>query len=168
MADLYKKEPAQIFGRALIGIVFILFLGFDIIGRGNRDKEAFFHITSHITGIADSIVGEPGSYNRKLRYIRMQGYPKTFELFIGKDFSDFSPAFEQLDKLKAGDTITVYFDETKSSNPYLNRLVQFINKGQTPYFIKGSRDIYVGYSAIVVCAGLVAYLLLLRKKGKII
>ncbi len=168
MADLHGKKPAQIFGGALVGVAGILFLGVDIISRGYKEKEAFFHVTSQVTSIADSIVGQPDSRNSKQRYIRVNDYPKTFELFVGKDFSDFEPAFEQLDKVEPGDTVTVYFDETKDSPTTVNRLVQFIDKGKTPYYIKGKKDVYVGYSAIAFCAGIVTYLLIQKKKGKII
>ncbi|MCU0443688.1 MAG: hypothetical protein MUE85_02140 [Microscillaceae bacterium] len=41
--------------------------------------------------------------------LKVKGYPKTFELFIGKDFGDFSPEFEKIDDLKLGDKIDVFF-----------------------------------------------------------
>ena len=162
------KSKHPIFLKSISGLLFAMALGFLLFTRADKSKSSFQNVSGIITSFSNSIESFPDKDSSKFRYLQLDNFPKTFELFIGKDFSDFSPAYERLDKLKVGDTITIYFDETKSSNPYFNRSVQFINKGQTPYFIRGRTDLYVGCSAILVCAGLVAYLLFLKKEGKII
>jgi hypothetical protein len=68
--------------------------------------------------------------------------------------------------LKIGDTIILYYDENeKSSNLYVNSLIQFIDKDKTPYFIRGNYlDKAVGYGGIIlgVLIGLTLWWLLER------
>ena len=75
---------------------------------------------------------------------------------------------EKIDELKAGDTIDVFYDEDKTEDdPGINRLIQFIDKGKEPFYIKG--NIYkIGGMAIVACGCLLLIgLVYLKKKGKI-
>ena len=37
--------------------------------------------------------------------------PLVFDVFVGQASGDFGPKFEQLDKLKIGEEITVYYDD---------------------------------------------------------
>lgn len=67
-----------------------------------------------------------------------------------------------------GDLITVYYDDRDiPANDPLNRFVQFIDKGNEPYFIKGSWDkgfaIFIGGLGIAI----LILVLILKKKGKI-
>ena len=105
-----------------------------------------------------------------MRYLKVAGYSKAFELFIGKDPGDFSPAFEQVDKLKTGDIVTVFFDEEESKSSdeaFINRLAQFVDSGQKAYFIRGSKDKYFGYFGIALGACIGVGLVLLKRAGKI-
>ena len=170
MATSQRNGPAHIFAKSLVGVITILTLSFGILTRGQKRKHEFQQITSPIVSLTKSL---PGTFNRhegKMRYLKVAGYSKAFELFIGKDPGDFSPAFEQVDKLKAGDIVTVFFDEeeSKSSNEaFINRLAQFIDSGQKAYFIRGNKDKYFGYFGIALGACIGVALVLLKKAGKI-
>jgi hypothetical protein len=166
-----NNKPAHIFAKSMFGAITILILGFGILTRGQQQKQEFQRVTGPITSIGRTF---PGAFNRheeKTRYIQVANHPKVFELFIGKDPGDFSPAFENLDKLKSGDVVSVYYDEDQSraaDAAIVNRLAQFIDKGEQPYFMRGSKDTYGGYFAISAGALIGVTLLLLKKKGTIV
>lgn len=155
----------------MYGVVIILALGFVILTRGQKQKHEFNSITAQIISIGRTF---PGAFNRheeKTRYIQVGKYPKAFELFIGHDLGDFSPAFEKVDALKAGDIVTVYYDEEQTraaDDDKVNRLAQFIDKDGQPYFIRGSKDKYGGYGIITAGILIGLTLLILKKKGTIV
>jgi hypothetical protein len=155
----------------MMGCITILVLGFGILTRGQKKKEGFQRVSGSVVGIAHTMAGQSNRHEGKMRYLQVSGYSKPFELFIGKDPGDFSPAFEALDKLKTGDVVTVYYDEDETNAAdaaVVNRLAQFIDQGQQPYFIRGSKDKYGGYFFISLAACMGVGLLLLKKKGTIV
>ena len=170
MSSSAYNEPAHIFAKSMFGVATIISLGFVILTRGQKQKHEFDSITAPISSIGRTF---PGAFNRheeKTRYVQVGNYPKAFELFIGHDTGDFSPAFEKVDALKAGDIVTVYYDEEHThaaDNEAVNRLAQFIDKGGKPYFIRGSKDKYGGYGAIGAGVLIGLTLLILKKKGTI-
>jgi hypothetical protein len=170
MTPSANKQPAHIFIKSMFGVATIISLGFIILNRGQKQKHDFDSITARIISIGRNF---PGGFNRnegKIRYVQVGNYPKVFELFIGHDTGDFSPAYEQVDALKAGDIVTVYYDEenTRSAdNETVNRLAQFIDKDGKPYFIRGNKDKYGGYGAIGMGVLIGLMLLILKKKGTI-
>jgi hypothetical protein len=169
MSSFKQGEHIHSTVQGFFGIVSILVLGFIISIRGYKEKKDFYQVTGIITSITRSIPSYSNRHDGKIRYLQVKGHPKPFELFIGKDPGDFSPAFEQLDQLKAGDVITVYYDEdelTGSSIDDVNRLAQFIDKNQQPYFIRSDKDKYFGYFAIGMSACIGATLLLLDRKRR--
>ncbi len=165
-----NKQPAHIFIKSLFGVATIIALGFVILTRGQTQKHSFNSITAQIISIGRTF---PGAFNRheeKIRYVQVGNYPKVFELFIGHDTGDFSPALEQVDALKAGDIVTVYYDEehTKAADTdTVNRLAQFIDKDGKPYFIRGNKDKYGGYGIIGAGVLIGLTLLVLKIKGTI-
>ena len=119
----------------------------------------------HVEG---TVINFEKSKNNKTRYITIEGYPKTFSIFIGKDTGDFSPKFEILDSLQAGDLITVYHEDTplqKNKDPKLDKGVQFIQKGQKLYYERGNKDKYLAY--FLFAGGAVLGLLLFLKERKV-
>ena len=170
MPPATNKQPAHIFIKSMFGVATIIALGFVILTRGQKQKHDFDSITARIISIGRSF---PGAFNRheeKTRYVQVGNYPKVFELFIGHDPGDFSPAFEKVDALKTGDIVTVYYDEEHTraaDNETVNRLAQFIDKDGKPYFIRGNKDKYGGYGAIGAGILIGLTLLILKKKGTI-
>ncbi len=154
----------------MFGVATIISLGFVILTRGQKQKHDFDSITAQIISIGRSFPGASNRHEGKMRYLQVGRYPKVFELFIGHDTGDFSPAFEKLDALKAGDIVTVYYDEEKTraaDNESVNRLAQFIDKNGKPYFTRGSKDKYGGYGAIGAGILIGLTLLVLKQKGTI-
>jgi len=94
-----------------------------------------------------------------------------FDIFVGKEKGDFGPQFEQLDKLKIGDEITVYHaDKTplqRNRDLRLNKTVQFIDKDAEAYFIRGNKDKFGGYILGGIGLLLGITLLILKQVGKI-
>jgi hypothetical protein len=171
MSSSANSQPAHFFAKSMFGVITIIVLGFGILTRGQKQKQEFYRVAGPIISIGRTF---PGAFNRheeKMRYVQVGNYPKAFELFIGQDPGDFSPAFEQIDGLKAGDVVTIYYDEEQSQagdSEIVNRLAQFIDKGQKPYFIRGSKDKLGGYSIIGAGVLIGIMLLVLKKKGTIV
>ena len=164
-----KKKQYPIFKASIVGVIIILVLGSSILIRGTKEKTEFQNIKGKITYLDKSYEELPNRNQGKFRYLAIENYPKVFELFVGKDFGDFKPQYEQIDDLRIGDNIVVYFDEnSKETDVRLNRLIQFIDKDELPYYIRGTKDKTYGYFIIIVgilLGGLVFYL---KKNGKIL
>ena len=171
MTLTHLKAPPHLFAKLLCGVAFIIISGFVILNRGQKQKHDFNSITAHLISIDHTF---PGAFNRhpeKIRYLQVGRYPKAFELFIGHDLGDFSPAFEKIDALKAGDIVTIYYDEEKTrsgDDALVNRLAQFIDKDGQPYYARGSKDKLGGYGIIGVGMLMGLTLLILQKKGTIV
>ena len=171
MAASHPGPPAHIFGKSMFGVITILVLGFSILIRGQKQKQEFYQVTGPIVTIGQQFANVSNRHEGKMRYLQVSNYSKVFEVFIGKDPSDFSPAFENIDALKAGDIVTVHYDEDQSNAAdidVVNRLAQFIDKRNKPYYIRGSKDMYGGYGAIGTGLFIGIFLLALKKKGTIV
>ena len=72
----------------------------------------------------------------KYRYLKIDNFSRPFELFVGKEGGDFSPALDKIDSLKSGDEVTIYYDENfRTVLEPVNRLPYFIDRGANPVFI---------------------------------
>lgn len=163
------KEPKEIFYQALFGSIFITIFGIYLSIRGNKEKADF----TQVTGTIDFYdINFDNLKKRDHRYIHLIEHPLIFDLFIGKETGDFSPKFEQLDKLKIGDKITIYHDNQtpfqKNRDLRLNKTVQFIDMNGQPYFIRGNKDKYGGYLLGTLGVILIFSLIALKKFEKII
>ncbi|MDA0177395.1 hypothetical protein C7H62_0538 [Mesoflavibacter sp. HG96] len=163
-----KKAPKEIFNKLILGCIVIIGFGIYLSVRSGKEKNEF----NNITGKIDFLENTFGNLKKRdHRFIHITDYELVFDLFIGKRTGDFSPKFEQIDKLKIGDKITVYYaDKTplqKNQNLSLNKTVQFIDKNGEAYFIRGNKDKYGGYFFIGI--GILTMILLLigKKLGKI-
>lgn len=165
--NIKKQHP--IFTKSLVGVITIIVLGSVILIRGTKGKTEFQTITGRITYLEKTYQELPNRHHGKFRYLAIENYPRTFELFVGKDFGDFKPQFERIDDLRAGDNIVVYFEENSNeTDARLNRLIQFIDKDGQPYFVRGSKDKTGGYSIIVIGILLGGLIFYLKKTGRII
>lgn len=133
-----------------------------------KDKDSFEKISGKIIYLDDSYQELPHRQKDKYRYLSIDTYQYIIEIFIGKDFGDFAPKFEKIDKLNIGDSITVYYEESsKIYKTGVNRSVEFIDKGAENYYEDGNRTFYVGGFIIVVSFSLIPFGYYLKKKGKI-
>lgn len=164
------EQPYQIFVKSLFGVAFIIVTASYIFFRGTKEKNEFQSIAGKITYIDKVYENLPIRNHGKYRYLGLNNYPKIFEIFIGKDFGDFKPAYENLDSLKVGEDIIVYYDEvsTQRTDNRINSLLQFLDKKDKPYFIRGNVDKYLG-SMLIICGLAIGLLVIYFKKiGKII
>lgn len=163
------KKQYPVFKKSLAGAITIIILGSFVLVRGIKEKSDFHRISGRITYLGKVYEELPNRDKGKYRYLLIDTYPKMFELFIGKDYGDFKPKYERIDSLKPGDDILVYYDvNSKETDIRLNSLVQFIDKEDKPYFIRGSKDRNFGFFLIgigILLGGIIFYL---NKTGKII
>ncbi len=164
-----SKKQYQIFNKSLAGVITILLLGSGILFRGTKDKSDFEQITGIIKYLDKKYQEFPNRHQGKYRYLLIDSYPKIFEIFIGKDPGDFNPEYENIDALQVGDVITVFYDETKrETDPRINRLLQYIDKQNQAYFIRGRHDKLLGYFCIISGFLIGIWIFYLKRKGTII
>lgn len=163
-----KTSPHPIFKRSIGGVVLCLLLSAYICHRATKTKTDFTLTKGVVEYIENSSPLYPNKHPQKYRYLKVTGYSKPFELFMGKESDDFSPAYEKLDALKPGDTIAVYYDESlfKQDDP-VNRLVYFIDRGEESLFVKGSWEKWLAFFIAGFSVVLLASLFVLKRKGKI-
>jgi len=162
------KIKNNIFVKFIWGSIVVLVLSASIFIRGTKNKTDFETIKGRIVSLEKSNPNGKSRNEGKYRYLRIDGYPKTFVLFIGKDPGDLKPEFERIDDLKQGDIVDIYYDETfRQKNSDFNKLTQYIDKDGKSYFIRGSMDKIMG--AILFSAGILLLLfsVYLKKVGKI-
>jgi hypothetical protein len=149
------KTVHNIFGESLVGLITIMIISVFLFVRAGKEKSAFNKLSGKITSLEKT--------NAKKRLLQVEDH--TFELFIGKDVGDFKPKFERIDKLKPGDYITIYFDD--QGDP-INNLAYFIDKGDEPFFIKGSWEKGMSYFLAGLCVTIFILLYTLKRLGKIV
>ncbi len=166
-----KKEPKEIFKKSLLACVLIVGFGIYLSIRGSKEKAEFENVSGKIDYF-DKTFGEINYRNKgNHRFIHIVDFPLVFDIFVGNEPGDFGPKFEQLDKLKIGDEITVYYAEKtplqRNQDLRFNKTVQFIDKNGEAYFIRGNKDKYGGYFFIGIGILLALTLLILKQIGKI-
>lgn len=163
------KSKHPIFLKSISGLLFAMALGFLLFTRADKSKSSFQNVSGIITSFSNSIESFPDKDSSKFRYLQLDNFPKTFELFIGKGSGDFRPKFEKIDDLKIGDSVLIYFDENyKTQQDPINRLVYFIDKGGEVIFIKGGFEKYLACFIIGISLISILTLVILKRKGKII
>ena len=164
----FTKQRAPIFIKSIGTLAVCIVLSLVYVQKGDKQRSAFQKISGNIISIDNSDERYAGKDTSKFRYISIDNFPKPFEIFIGKSTGDFKPTFEQVDNLKVGDSLTVYFDESnKSKNDPVNRLAYFIDRGSEVIFIHGNSIKSLIYGLIIFCALFMIVLVILKKKGKI-
>ena len=166
------SEKKPIFKKSLIACFLIIGLGFYLSTRGTKEKTEFESVTGRIDYF-DKTFQEINYRNKgDHRFIHVVDFPVVFDLFVGKATGDFSPKFENLDQLKIGDEITVYYAGKtpfqRNADPRFNKTVQFIEKDNEAYFIRGDKDKYGGYAAIAFGLIMTVSLVFLKGTGRIV
>ena len=163
------KEKKSIFKKGISGLLLAIVLGVFFVQRGDKLKASFDKVIGVLTSFEKTNENYPRKDSSKFRYLQVEGYPKPFEIFVGKDAGDFKPKFENIDNLQLGDTIAVYYAEDgKSQNRPINNLVYFVDRGKEVLFIEGNSKKNLLYGLIGFCAIMIVILLILKRKGKII
>ncbi|MEO5889051.1 MAG: hypothetical protein ABIQ31_02305 [Ferruginibacter sp.] len=162
------KSDHPIFLKSVGALIFTIALGVFVFLRAGKSKGSFQQISGVVIACSNSNKSYPGKDTSRYRYLQIDNFYKTFELFIGKSSGDFKPQLEKLDILKAGDSVTVFFD-TNFDTPEdpVNRLAYFIDKDREPVFIKGGGEKPLAYVLVGLSLATILALVILRKKGKI-
>ena len=138
------------------------------IQRESKEKLEYEKNTGQITCLDKQLGNLPTRNLGKYRYLVIDGYEYPFEIFVGNESGDFKPKFEQIDKLKQGDTVTVYYYQTNDViEAGVNRFVQFIDKDNVSYFERGNSQMTLSVVAISICVLLLIGGVVLWKKQKI-
>lgn len=164
---LYQVPTSKIpvFIPSVITLVILSICGGYLAFRGTKGKSEFHRADGRIIYIAQTYNRYPVRNAGKYRYIAIDNYPAIFEVFIGHDAGDFSPKLEQMDALKQGDQVSIYFDEQHDNyDKELNRLLQYLDKDGKPYFVKGNEDMYGGLFIITFCTATIMLLVYLKQK----
>ena len=165
------KEQKPIFIKSLLACILIVGFGIYLSSRGTKEKTEFNNVNGQIDYFDKTF--QDINYRNKgdHRFIHIVDFPLVFDVFVGQASGDFGPKFEQLDKLIIGDEITVYYDDKtpfqKNQDLRFNKTVQFIDKKEDAYFIRGNKDKYGGYLAIGFGILLAITLLILKNLKKI-
>jgi len=138
------------------------------IQLNSKEKFEYENITSQITYLDKQLGNLPVRDFGKYRYLQIENYEYPFEIFVGSESGDFKPKFEQIDKLKLGETVTVYFYQTDNTiKEGINRFIQFIDKENISYFERGNSSKKIGGVIISMCVLLLIGGIVLWKMQKI-
>ena len=163
------KQKTPIFKKSILSLAFCIVITLIYVQKGDKDRNAFQKISGTVISIDNTNERYAGKDIAKFRYIQIDIFLLPFQIFIGKSTGDFKPKYEQIDNLKAGDSVTIYFEETnKTKNDAVNNLAYFIDRGNEVVFIKGNSIKVLLYGLIIFCGLLMVLLIILKKRGKII
>ena len=138
------------------------------IQSNSKEKSEYEKNTGQITYLEKQLGDLPVRHLEKYRYLKIDSYEYPFEIFVGNESGDFKPKFEQIDKLKLGDTVTIYYYQTNDViKDGINRFVQFMDKENISYFERGNSQKTLGVVVISICILLLIGGVVLWKKKKI-
>jgi hypothetical protein len=166
---MINKTRKPIFIKSVIAGIGITAFGIYLYLGSLKTKTEYETVNGKIDYIGESF---EDLSPRDTRFIHIEGYPLVFQVFVGKETGDFSPKFEQLDKLKIGDEVIAYHSGTlafqKNKDARLDKHLEYLDKDNQPYFIKGNKNKLGGLFFIGTGIFLVIGLLILKAFKKIL
>lgn len=165
---MMTRSKPHIFLHSIIGVLTITSISSYVLLRGMKGKEDFKKVSGVVIYFDKFYDDLPHHGFGKYRYLKIDNFETTFEIFVGKDFGDFKPLLERVDSLRIGDQIDVYYDSNeKESGTNVNGLIQYIDKSSIPYYKKGNQDKILGLSMFTIGIIGLLTLLILKHKDKI-
>ena len=147
--------------------IFILF-SINLIYQNSKPKSEYSMLRGKIIYIGNKYNDLPARNFGKYRYLIVDQYSYPFEIFVSKDDGDFKPKYENIDKLKIGDTIEIYgYESNKVEKEGINREIQFIEKDKVLFFERGDGSKFVGIGIIIISIILAILTYYFWKTGKI-
>lgn len=148
----------------VISAFLIMAFGVLLLLRNNKTKEQLSHATGYVTYYGKTLIGHNDRHeaDSAMRYLRINTFPQAFSFFIGKKRGDFKPAFERLDDIKMGDTLTIYFTDPlpfqAGRDDSINTDGEFVDRHATAYFVRGNKDKWGAYFFLLVGGLLLIFL----------
>ena len=164
------SNPKPYFIKYLLSGIFCLACSLYLLETGYKDRTAFQHITGNIEFISSKYLDLPKRDFTKFRYIKLLGYERPFEIFVGKDFGDFKPALDNTGMLKQGDSLTVYYEEDilNATESPVNRHAYFMDLRNRPVFISSPSLLYLAWFLLGASILIIVIVMIGKCKGKLI
>lgn len=118
-------------------IVCILVTGY-VFFPGSKNKSNLRRVDGMVVSLKNSNKDYEGKDSFNHRFLEITNYEKPFEFFLGKESGDFKPDLQNVDVIKVGDSISIYYDEslhTRGSS--VNNLAYFIDRNEEGIYVKG-------------------------------
>ncbi|MCP4348518.1 MAG: hypothetical protein GY795_23795 [Desulfobacterales bacterium] len=160
-AALIYGTSEQVYKFAMICSLLICIFAVHLILNEFKGKESFSSKDGKINYLKNK---HPTLtwFNRgpdEFRYLKIDTYSHVFTIFVGKDSEDFRPKYEQIDHLKTGDDIKIYYD-------IIGNDVRFIDKGNVSFFEKGTYAIGKKLALLFIPIGIVLFVHVMRRFEK--
>lgn len=159
--------PLNLRGIIAISVTMVI-LTIAFIYMNSKEKSEYENSIGQITYL-DRQLGElPVRNIGKYRYLMIATYDYPFEIFVGNESGDFKPKFEQIDNLKVGDTVSVFYYQTENTMMEgINRFIQFVDKDDKSFYERGSSNRTLGIVLILLSVLLATGGLILWKTNRI-
>ncbi len=128
-------------------IVCTLAIGY-VFFPGSKNKANLRRVNG--ISLKNSNKSYEGKDSFNYRFLEITNYKKPFEIFLGKESGDFKPDFQNVDVIKVGDSISIYYDEslhTRSS--FVNNLTYFIDRNEEAIYVKGKSAAIKVYGLLI-------------------
>ena len=134
----------------------------------SKPKKDYDAVTGRITFFDKQYQNLPLRDFGKYRYLTIDSYAYPFEMYIDNEKGEHNSKYEQVENLKAGDTVTVYYYETDNTKEEgINRFLQFIDKNKVQIFKRGNGSKVLGTIMLGACGLLIIVAIELYKRKKI-
>lgn len=151
-------------GIFVTSIIFIA-LSLYLIVLNSKTKDEYSQAVGIVKHIDDKYQDYPKRHKGDFRYLIIDSYQYPFQIYMPNEIK----SRKSLDNLKIGDEVKVYYYENSSTyKNRINNFAQFVDMGETPYFIRGDFQKKIGYWMVgfSLLLNLFSYFLWKRKKLK--
>ena len=137
-------------------------LSFIVLWDHLKDKADYASVTGQVVYIDEALGDLPKRHIGDYRYLIVDTYPFPFEIYQPNS----EPTALDLDSLQTDDRVTVYyFERNNTYENQLNRFAQFVDRGNTPVFVRDGFQKRMGYWMIAGSIGVMLLGLVLGKTG---
>ncbi len=152
------------FRGALFASILVALLGIFVIVSSSKEKEDYTKTVGRIEYLKEEFRDLPARHVGDFRYLKVENYPYHFEIYEPNS----KPAPSNIDDLKVGDTISIYYYETSDTrNVRLNRFAQFIDHKDKAHYIRNSFQKNLGFILLILSALVIILAFIFWKVGKL-
>lgn len=132
----------------LVASLIIAALSIFVIRNNTKEKLEYKSINGKIEYLGQEYQHLPTRHKGDFRYLIVEGYPYPFEIYEPNS----KPTAYNIDDLRIDDMVDVYFYEIENTHKIgINKFTQFIDKNETPYFIRNWFQKNLGYVILGMC-----------------